>query len=72
VANIHGGAGPILGKNSQLPFDRDGRWPGAKEGDAFLSEFRQAGFSDATILRVSRNARTKNPLVLAAEVRARR
>ena len=27
MANIHGGAGPILGKNSQLPFDRDGRWP---------------------------------------------
>jgi SAM-dependent methyltransferase len=45
---------------------------GAKEGDAFLSEFKEAGFSDASILRVSRNARTKNPLTLAAEVRARR
>jgi hypothetical protein len=44
---------------------------GAKEGDAFLSEFKQAGFSEAA-LRVSRNARTKNPLVLAAEVRALR
>jgi hypothetical protein len=33
-------------------------------------EFKQVGFSDASILRVSRNARTKNPLVLAAEVRA--
>lgn len=32
----------------------------------------QAGFSDAVLLRVSRNARTKNPHVLAAEVRATR
>jgi hypothetical protein len=44
----------------------------SKEADAFLNEFKQAGFSDASILRVSRNARAKNPLTLAAEVRARR
>jgi len=41
-----------------------------KEGVAFLREFTEAGFSDAVILRQSRNARTKDPHVLAAEVRA--
>jgi hypothetical protein len=45
---------------------------GAKEGVAFLREFRDAGFSDAVILRQSRNARTKDPHVLAAEVCAKR
>jgi hypothetical protein len=39
---------------------------------AFLDEFRAAGFREAAILRTSRNARTKNPLVLAADVVARR
>lgn len=42
---------------------------GAKEGDAFLDEFHAAGFREAVILRTSRNARTKHPGVLAAEVR---
>ncbi|MBI4718860.1 MAG: hypothetical protein HY763_13725 [Planctomycetes bacterium] len=45
---------------------------GAKEGGAFLDEFRAAGFADAHILRTTRNARTKNPKVIAAEFRARR
>ena len=27
VSNVHGGSGPILGKNLQLPFDRNGDWP---------------------------------------------
>jgi len=45
---------------------------GAKEGGAFLDEFRAAGFRDAVILRTSRNARTKDPRVLAAEVLAQR
>jgi len=43
-----------------------------KEGDAFLEEFRAAGFREAVMLRTSRNARTKNPRVLAAEVCAYR
>ena len=43
---------------------------GAKEGGAFLSEFTEAGFSDAVIFRQGRNARTKDPNVSAAEVRA--
>jgi hypothetical protein len=43
---------------------------GAREAGAFLREFRDAGFRDATLLRTSRNARTKSPRVLAAEVRA--
>ncbi len=43
---------------------------GAKEGGAFLDEFLKAGFCDAELIRTSRNARTKNPAVLAAEVRA--
>ena len=38
----------------------------------YLDEFRVAGFPVAVILRTSRNARTKNPHVLAAEVYARR
>lgn len=38
----------------------------------FLEEFRKAGFGEVHLLRTSRNARTKNPAVLAAEVRARR
>jgi len=45
---------------------------GAKEGVTFLNEFREAGFADARILRTTRNARTKNPKVVAAEVSARR
>jgi hypothetical protein len=35
---------------------------------AFLDEFRDAGFRTATLLKVSRNVRTKNVKVLAAEV----
>ncbi len=42
------------------------------EGGAFLDEFRSAGFGRTEILRTSRNARAKNPKVLAAEVRALR
>jgi hypothetical protein len=45
---------------------------GAKEGVAFLEEFRAAGFGAATLLRARRNARTKNERVLAAEVIAAR
>jgi arsenite methyltransferase len=45
---------------------------GAKEGVAFLDEFRAAGFSQAVLLRTLRNARTRNPAVLAAEVQARK
>jgi hypothetical protein len=37
---------------------------------AFLDEFHAAGFRDATLLKASRNLRTKNIRVLAAEVRA--
>jgi hypothetical protein len=40
---------------------------GAKEGVSFLDEFRAAGFAEARILRTTRNARTKNPDVVAAE-----
>jgi hypothetical protein len=39
---------------------------------AFLDEFRAVGFRDARLLRATRNARTKHPNVLAAEVCARR
>jgi len=45
---------------------------GAKEGVAFLDEFRAAGFDEVVLLRAERNLRTKNVQVLAAEVRARR
>jgi len=45
---------------------------GAKEGVAFLDEFRAAGFAEARLLRTMRNARTKNPKVIAAEFCARR
>jgi len=45
---------------------------GAKEGGAFLDEFKAAGFAAATLLRTARNARTRNPKVLAAEVLASR
>jgi arsenite methyltransferase len=45
---------------------------GAKEGGVFLDEFRAAGFREVVLLRAMRNARTRNPGVLAAEVRARR
>ena len=45
---------------------------GAKEGGAFLNEFREAGFREATILRTTRNDRCKDPRVTAAEVRATR
>lgn len=43
---------------------------GAKEGGAFLDEFRAAGFAEAAIMRTSRNMRTAKPGVLAAEVLA--
>ena len=39
---------------------------------AFLEEFRAAGFREVSLLRAARNARTKNPRVLAAEVRVLR
>jgi hypothetical protein len=39
---------------------------------AFLAEFLIAGFKEARLLGARRNARTKNPHVLAAEVCARR
>ena len=45
---------------------------GAKEGDAFLGEFGAAGFEQAAIIRALCNARTKNPCVLASEVRPSR
>jgi hypothetical protein len=45
---------------------------GAKEGGAFLDEFREAGFHDATLLRATRNARCKDPRVTAAEICATR
>jgi len=38
----------------------------------FLHEFQAAGFAEAKLLRTVRNARTKNPKVVAAEVWARR
>jgi hypothetical protein len=41
---------------------------GAREGVAFLEEFRAAGFREAQLLRAIRNTRTKNVQVLAAEV----
>ena len=37
-----------------------------------MEEFRAAGFQEVKLLRAYRNARTKNPLVLAAEVWAKR
>jgi hypothetical protein len=43
---------------------------GAREGVAFLDEFRAAGFREVRLLRVVRNARTKNEQVLSADVRA--
>jgi hypothetical protein len=36
----------------------------------FLAEFTEAGFRHAKILRTFRNARTRHPAVLAAEVEA--
>ncbi len=45
---------------------------GAKEGGAFLDEFRAAGFREAVMLRTTRNARCKDPRIIAAEVRATR
>jgi hypothetical protein len=45
---------------------------GAREAGAFLQEFADAGFSEAVLLRTFRNARTKSPHVLAAEVGALR
>ena len=33
---------------------------GAKEGGAFLDEFREAGFREAVMLRTTRNARCKD------------
>ena len=41
---------------------------GAKEGGAFLNEFRDAGFKEAKILKTSRNARTINPNIIVADV----
>jgi hypothetical protein len=38
----------------------------------FLEEFRKAGFANAAMIRAIRNARTKNSMVLAAEVHAQR
>lgn len=38
----------------------------------FLDEFRAAGFAEARILRTIRNARAKNPKVIAAEFCASR
>jgi hypothetical protein len=37
-----------------------------------LGEFGAAGFSDVDLLRTTRNARTRNPWILAAEVDARK
>jgi hypothetical protein len=37
-----------------------------------LAEFRAVGFKEARLLRTLRNARTKNPHILAAEVYAHR
>ena len=45
---------------------------GAKEGVAFLDEFRAVGFSDVKLLQTIRNARTGNPKLLTAEVHARK
>jgi hypothetical protein len=45
---------------------------GAKEGVPFLNEFREAGFADVRLLRTLRNARTRNPKVLVAEIWATR
>ena len=45
---------------------------GAKEGGAFLQEFLDAGFARAELTRTTRNARTRNSAVLAAEVLATR
>jgi hypothetical protein len=45
---------------------------GAKEGVTFLDEFRAVGFTEARIVRTLRNARTKNPKVIAAEFCVRR
>jgi hypothetical protein len=42
------------------------------EGGAFLNEFKQAGFRKARILKTTKNARAKNPNVLAADVFAER
>jgi len=39
---------------------------------AFLQEFRDAGFSETITLRTYRNARTKNPAVVAVDVHAKR
>jgi len=39
---------------------------------AFLQEFKNAGFADAAVLRTYRNARTKNPAVIAVDVLAKR
>jgi len=35
-----------------------------------LNEFREGGFRDVKLLRTLRNARTKHPATLAAEVAA--
>ena len=41
---------------------------GAKEGDAFLHEFTDAGFKEARILKTYRNQRTKNKKVVGANI----
>lgn len=45
---------------------------GAVKATASKGEFEEVGFFDAAVLRVGSNARTRNPMVLAAEVLARR
>jgi hypothetical protein len=45
---------------------------GAKDGGAFLDEFKEAGFSVVSILKTSRNARTKHKNVVAADVYAKK
>jgi hypothetical protein len=45
---------------------------GAKEGEPFLDEFRNAGFASAEIIRTTRNARTNNPKALAVDIIAYR
>lgn len=71
-------AGPELVLGSPLPEHlRSGakswfsRIAGAKDGGAFLYEFRTAGFTRAMILRTLRNAQAKHPAVVAVESRPR-
>ena len=43
-----------------------------EESGAFLQEFRNFRFREIRVLRTSRNARTKHPWLVAAEVTARK